>query len=120
MNLGLISVNPRELSAYLRMECNFFTCIVELVLPPLGGGGNGLKMSLKLAKAHVKNQLALTSNTPGCSVAIFWARAQLLPPTLSSTASTSLLHVGFPNLFTYIGNWKMEGDGEQQHTYGVL
>ena len=31
----LISVNPRELSAYVRMECNYFTCIVELVLPPL-------------------------------------------------------------------------------------
>ena len=31
----LISVNPRELSAYLRMECSYFTCIVELVLPPL-------------------------------------------------------------------------------------
>ena len=29
----LISVNPRELSAYLRMECNFSTCFVELVLP---------------------------------------------------------------------------------------
>ena len=29
----LISVNPRELSAYLRMECNYFTCLVELVLP---------------------------------------------------------------------------------------
>ena len=32
----LISVNPRELSTYLRMECNYFTCIVELVLPPPG------------------------------------------------------------------------------------
>ena len=31
----LISVNPRELSAYLRMECNYFTCILEFVLPPL-------------------------------------------------------------------------------------
>ena len=31
----LISVNPRELSAYLGMECNYFTCIVELVPPPL-------------------------------------------------------------------------------------
>ena len=31
----LISVNSRELSAYLRMECNYFTCSVELVLPPL-------------------------------------------------------------------------------------
>ena len=31
----LISVKPRELSAYLRMKCNYFTCIVELVLPPL-------------------------------------------------------------------------------------
>ena len=31
----LISVNPHELSAYLRMECNYFTCVVELVLPPL-------------------------------------------------------------------------------------
>ena len=30
----LISVNPREHSAYLRMECNFFTCFLELVLPP--------------------------------------------------------------------------------------
>ena len=30
----LISVNSRELSAYLRMECNYFTCSVELVLPP--------------------------------------------------------------------------------------
>ena len=30
----LISVNPRELSAYLRMECDFFTCFLELVLPP--------------------------------------------------------------------------------------
>ena len=31
----LIPVNPRELSAHLRMERNYFTCIVELVLPPL-------------------------------------------------------------------------------------
>ena len=31
----LISVNPREFSTYLRMECNYFTCLVELVLPPL-------------------------------------------------------------------------------------
>ena len=31
----LISVNPCELSAYLRMECNFLTSFLELVLPPL-------------------------------------------------------------------------------------
>jgi len=40
-------------------------------------------------------------NTPGCSVAIAWARTTLLPPTWSSTASTSLFHVGFPNLSTW-------------------
>ena len=34
----LISVNSRELSAYLRMERNYFTCVVELVQPPLGYG----------------------------------------------------------------------------------
>ena len=40
-------------------------------------------------------------NTPGCSLAIVWARTALLPPTWSFTASTSLLHVGFPNLSTW-------------------
>jgi len=40
-------------------------------------------------------------NTPGCSLAIVWARTKLLPPTWSFTASTSLLHVGFPNLSTW-------------------
>ena len=30
----LISVNPRELSAYLRMECNFFMWFIELIYPP--------------------------------------------------------------------------------------
>ena len=39
---------------------------------------------------------------PGCSAAIFRARAWLLPPTGSSTAFTSLLHVGFPNFFTWL------------------
>ena len=39
---------------------------------------------------------------PGCFAAIFRARAWLLPPTGSSTASASLLHVGFPNLFTWL------------------
>ena len=38
----------------------------------------------------------------GCFAAIFRARAWLLPPTGSSTASASLLHVGFPNLFTWL------------------
>ena len=37
----------------------------------------------------------------GCFLAIVWARARSLPPTLSSTASTSLLHVGSPNLSTW-------------------
>ena len=55
---------------------------------------------------------------PGCSFAIFWARAQLLPPTLSSTASTSLLHVGFPNLFTY--RELEDGGDSKQHMYIVL
>ena len=35
-------------------------------------------------------------NPPGCSLPTVWARARLLPPTWSSTASASLLHVGFP------------------------
>ena len=36
----LSSVNSHELSTYLRMECNFFTCFLELVqpLPPLVSG----------------------------------------------------------------------------------
>ena len=52
---------------------------------------------------------------PGCSFAIFWARAQFLPPTLSSTASTSLLHVGFPNLSTY--REFEDGGGQRTTTY---
>ena len=48
---------------------------------------------------------------PGWSVAIFWARAQLLPPTWSFTASTSLLHVGFPNFSTWRKSRKGEGGG---------
>ena len=45
----------------------------------------------------------------GCFFAIFWDRAELLLPTLSSTASTSLLHVGFPNLSTYVSKvWLYE------------
>ena len=46
----------------------------------------------------------------GCSVAIAWARARLLPPTGSCTASTSLLHEGLPNLST----WE-EGEDKEQH-----
>lgn len=47
-----------------------------------------------------------------------WARAELLPPTLSSAASTSLLHVGFPNLSTYK---EMEDGGvEQPYTYNSI
>ena len=40
-------------------------------------------------------------NTPGCSLAIVCTTARLLPPPWSSTASASLLHVGFPNLSTW-------------------
>ena len=40
----LISVNPRELSTYLGMECNFFTCFLELVLPPLGEEDGGWRV----------------------------------------------------------------------------
>ena len=47
----------------------------------------------------------------GWSVAIFWARAQLLPPTGSFTASTSLLHVGFPNFSTWRNSRKGGGGG---------
>ena len=47
------------------------------------------------------------THIPGCSAAIVWARARLLPPTWSSTASTNLLHVGFPNLST----WEEEEEG---------
>ena len=47
----------------------------------------------------------------GWSLAIVWARAQLLPPTGSFTASTSLLHVGFPNFSTWRKSRKGEGGG---------
>ena len=43
-------------------------------------------------------------NTPGCFLAISWARAGLLPPTGSFAASASLLHVGFPDL----SNWESD------------
>ena len=38
----------------------------------------------------------------GCSIAIFLARAGSFPPAAASTAITSLLHVGFPNLSTWL------------------
>ena len=49
---------------------------------------------------HIWYQTNEYGYLPGCSLAIACARAGLLPPTLSSTASTSLLQVGFLNFST--------------------
>ena len=51
--------------------------------------------------------------TPGWSFAISWAKAGLLPPTRSSTASTNLFHVGFPNL----GTWQKGRAGTVMYMY---
>ena len=75
-------------------------------LPVLSSAHTHTQLSQVLA--HVPYSLAngdgvciwLHTDTPGCSAAIAWARARLLPPTWSSTASTNLLHVGLPNLST--------------------
>ena len=71
--------------------------------------GNKLNWSTKLC-CEPKTHSSCTSNIwyqtmdmllPGYSLAIVCARAGLLPPTLFSTASTSLLQVGFLNLSTW-------------------
>ena len=51
--------------------------------------------------------------TPGWSFAISWAKAGLLPPPRSSTASTNLFHVGFPNL----GTWQKGRAGTVMYMY---
>lgn len=58
------------------------------------------RLSYLLPFLFVEFALYMGSYTPGCSCAIFQARAWSLPPTRSSTASTSRFHVGFPNLST--------------------
>ena len=57
----LISVNSRKLSAYLRMECNYFTCSVELVLPPL------LPDSCSLRRTPFSNVVRMRTRSPNFS-----------------------------------------------------